>query len=611
MGPFWQFARRMLHYRLMLTMAIVFAFISALSLGAGLVALARILEVMFEEGGKSLLTLAQEHNAENPMIAVPAWMMPHLPTDPFQSVVMLVIGIALLTVFGGFNNFLHQYLSRTISTRTVADIRQHVFDTVVHLPLLKVVQRGPSQLVARIIRDTAELLHGFHALTSKAVAQLTKGLAAFCVALYFDPMLTLMAVIVLPMLGVVLKKLGKRIRRGSRGALAAQESLLRIASESLQGLRAVKANTAEERAVARFAERNREVVRQELRVRTAKAAASPIVETLAVFVIGGLILFAAHRIISGALSIEQFLPALIALGIAGGSLRPLTGLINELQAASAPAGRLHELLDEAGEDDRDDRKPLLPRHRRSLEFDEVSLIYPGAETPALDRVTLQIPHGERVAIVGPNGSGKTTLLGLVPRLLEPTRGRVLIDGTDLATVNTRSLRQQIGVVTQETVMFQGTVADNIAYGVESATREDVIRAAEQAHADHFILAIPGGYDADILEQGASLSGGQRQRIAIARAILRDPSILILDEATSQIDAESEEHINEAIREFCRGRTSLIIAHRLSTVLNADRIVVLDEGRVVDQGTHEQLLKRCNLYARLNRTQLIATESSDG
>jgi len=604
MSDFWQFARQMLHYRLTLTLAIVFAFVSAISLGAGLASLAPILNLIFEEGGKSLVTVAQEYNAKDPMIAVPGWVMRHLPQDPFESVVLLVLGIAALTVFGGLNNFLHQYLSRTVATRAVADIRHQVFDAVVHLPLLRVMQRGPSQLVARIIRDTAELLNGFHAMTGKAVAQSTKGLAAFTVALFFDPMLTLMAVIVLPVLGVVLKKLGKRIRRGSRGALAAQESLLRIASESLQGLRAVKANTAEDRAVARFDERNRVVIKQELRVRTAKAAASPITESLAVLVIGGLALFAAHRILTQALSVDQFLLTFIALGIAGGSLRPLTGLINEIQSASAPAGRLRELLDEPLEEDRDSHKPDLPRHHRSLEFEAVTLMYPGAETPAIDRVSLAIPHGERVAIVGPNGSGKTTLLGLVPRLLEPTRGRVLIDGRDLAGISMRSLRQQIGVVTQETVMFQGTIAENISFGVNEATREDVIRAAEQAHADHFIRAIPGGYDADILEQGASLSGGQRQRIAIARAILRDPAILILDEATSQIDAESEEHINEAIREFCRGRTSLIIAHRLSTVLNADRIVVLDGGRVIDQGTHEQLLKRCDLYARLNRTQLV-------
>jgi ATP-binding cassette, subfamily B, bacterial MsbA len=184
---------------------------------------------------------------------------------------------------------------------------------------------------------------------------------------------------------------------------------------------------------------------------------------------------------------------------------------------------------------------------------------------------------------------------------------VSIDGVDIESVNLRSLRKQIGVVTQETILFRGTVAANIAYGQDRATREQIIDAARRAHADEFIRRIPGEYDADILEQGASLSGGQRQRLAIARAILRDPTILILDEATSQIDAESEHHINEALKEFCQDRTALLIAHRLSTVLNADRIVVMDAGKIVDQGRHDQLLERCELYRRLNRTQLVAPD----
>jgi len=193
---------------------------------------------------------------------------------------------------------------------------------------------------------------------------------------------------------------------------------------------------------------------------------------------------------------------------------------------------------------------------------------------------------------------------VLPRLLIPDSGRVMIDGHDIAGMDLHQLRRQIGVVTQETVIFRGTVAENIAFGLEGITREQIIDAAQRAHAEEFILRIPNAFDADIQEQGTSLSGGQRQRLAIARAILRDPAILILDEATSQIDAESEMHINQAITEFCRGRTALVIAHRLSTVLNADRIVVMDAGRVVDQGRHEQLLERCELYRRLSHTQLI-------
>jgi ABC-type multidrug transport system fused ATPase/permease subunit len=235
----------------------------------------------------------------------------------------------------------------------------------------------------------------------------------------------------------------------------------------------------------------------------------------------------------------------------------------------------------------------------------VCFTYPGAEDRALDGVDLQIAHGNRIAVVGPNGCGKTTLLSMVPRLLSPDRGTVSIDGLDLASVSLRSVRRQIAVVTQEIVLFRGSIAENIAFGSEKAGRKRIVEAARRAHADEFISRIPGGYDADVTEQGNSLSGGQRQRIAIARAMLRDPSILILDEATSQIDAESEAHISAAIAEFCQGRTILLIAHRLATVLDADRIVVMDGGRIIDQGRHEELLGRCALYRRLSETQLIS------
>ncbi|HWB20249.1 MAG TPA: ATP-binding cassette domain-containing protein, partial [Phycisphaerales bacterium] len=232
---------------------------------------------------------------------------------------------------------------------------------------------------------------------------------------------------------------------------------------------------------------------------------------------------------------------------------------------------------------------------------------PNADRPAIDRVTLNILHGERIAFVGPNGSGKTTLLSFIPRLLTPDSGSITIDGADIASVSLKSLRQQIGVVTQEAMLFKGSIHSNIAFGLP-ATREQVISSATRAHAHDFISRLARQYDTDVYEQGASLSGGQRQRIAIARAILRDPAILILDEATSQIDAESEAHITAALEDFSVGRTTLVIAHRLSTVMHADRIVVLDAGCIVDLGTHAQLLSRCELYARLARTQLITADA---
>ncbi|MHC5008077.1 MAG: ABC transporter ATP-binding protein, partial [Planctomycetota bacterium] len=316
----------------------------------------------------------------------------------------------------------------------------------------------------------------------------------------------------------------------------------------------------------------------------------------------------ARLILAGSLSFQQFILALGSLGIAGASFKPLASLINELQAASAPAGRLAEVLDVPREGSDGLRLKSVPRHRVSIRFEEVTYSYPEADRPAIDNVSLNIAQGERLAVVGPNGSGKTTLVSLLPRLLEPQSGRILIDDIDLATVNLRSVRRQIGVVTQETVLFRGTIAENISFGTggsAATSREQMVDAARRAHADEFIRELPNGYDTDVAEQGASLSGGQRQRLAIARAILRDPAILILDEATSQIDAESEAHINAALAEFCRGRTSLLIAHRLSTVLNADRIVVMDQGRILAQGTHEQLLGSCELYQRLTQTQLVS------
>ncbi len=606
MNQFWLFTKKMFRRRATVTWAFIFAMVSAGGLGVGLVMLGPMLNMLLEQGN-NLPGLAEQFNANGHWITVPRWLIEILPPDPFMGIVWLMLGILALTLVGGFANFMHKYLSQALAATTVAQIRQEVFCHVIHLPLDSVIARGPSEFIARIVRDAAELQRGLIALTSKSVTQILKGVAALVAAFVFQPMLSMTVIITAPIMGIILKKLGKRIRRGTRGSLQAQEGLLRVATETLHGLRAVKANTGERRVSGWFHRLNKVVLKQELRVRTARALTPPLVETVSVIVVGGLAIFAARLILDKKLDTDQFMMAMASLGVALASFRPLAGLINDIQAAAAPAQRLADVLDKPREGSTGIRLKSLPRHTVSIEFNEVSFTYPGADNPALDSVTFKVKAGERVAVVGPNGSGKTTLVSLLPRLLEPASGNVCVDGIDIATVSLRSLRRQIGVVTQETVLFRGTVAENIGFGTDPShsTRDRIIDAAKRAHADGFIRELPKGYDTDLAEQGASLSGGQRQRLAIARAILRDPSILILDEATSQIDAESEAHINAALAEFCRGRTALLIAHRLSTVHNADRIVVMDRGRIVAQGTHEQLLGSCDLYQRLTRTQLLA------
>lgn len=579
---------------------------------------------VMRRAARTLPEIARDLNRQLPRWApkVPPGVIETLPTKPFDAVLWIMVALGLLTVLGAACNFAHAYLALTVVSRTVANVRREAFHRVIHLPLKTVLGRGPSDLVSRIVYDTATLGAGFNALLSRAVAQTTKGLVAMGVAFILDWRLAGAALLIAPALGIVIRKLGKRIRRASRSALEGQAGLYRAAGEAMGGLRVVKVHASERSEAGRFHRINKKVVSQEFKVRTARAVASPLIETLTLFILGTMAVVAIKTILDHHLDPKSFIMVLGSLGIAGASLKPLTGLLNDIQQASGAASRLQELMALPSEPGHDRALPKVPPVRESIAFEEVVFGYPGANAPALRAVSLSIPHGATYAFVGPNGCGKTTLLSLIPRLFDPDTGKVRIDGRDVRDFNIRSLRRQIGVVTQDTVLFRGTIADNIAYGASglgdaAAEMERVRNAARMARAEEFILAKPGGYEFEIGEQGAGLSGGQRQRIAIARAILREPAILILDEATSMVDAESEARIAEAVAEFVspkgRGgsegggagaRTCLIVAHRLSTVLAADQIVVMDEGRINDRGTHTELLGRCDLYRSLVSSQLL-------
>ena len=607
MKHFKVFAKRMFQYRVRLVLALGLAVFSALGLGIGLLSLGPALSLILDpEAGQSLFELATVFNADGHVVQIPQWLLSQLPQDRFDGVIFILIGIGCLTVVGGFANFLHQYLSAWIAVHVIAGVRDEAFGHVLKMDLGRVLRSGASEFVSRIIRDTEALQAGLTVLMGKSVAQFSKGFVAFLVACYFDYRLVIIALFVLPILAITLHQIGKRVRKGTKKSLAAQQELLRISNEAVQGLRAVKVNTAEQSVKESFSEVNQQVVRATMKVRTARALGSPLMEILAIAVLGTLAGIAAKSIIDGTLQFDMFLLSVGSLAVAGGALRPLAGLVTEIQASDAPADRLLHILHLPTEEE--SHVPIA-RHSDSIVFENVSYSYSEDAQPVLKNFSVSIPHGQRVAIVGPNGSGKTTLVSLLPRLLTPQSGAIRIDGTDIASVDLSSLREQLGVVTQDTVLFRGTIESNIRFGKE-ASREEVVNVAKQAHADIFINSIDGQYDAEVYEHGTSLSGGQRQRIAIARALLRNPSIMIFDEATSQIDSESESLINDMLGTFCEGRTVLLIAHRLSTVQSADRILVLNQGELVGDGTHDELLSSCDLYRRLAETQLV-TASHEG
>jgi ABC-type multidrug transport system fused ATPase/permease subunit len=378
------------------------------------------------------------------------------------------------------------------------------------------------------------------------------------------------------------------------------------------GLKVVKVYNQQDYERASFKTINRRLLGQLLKIAKVNAATTP---TLEVFgMVGGALalIVGVHWITEGATTENRiegpdFFLLLVLLGAAAESVRKASGIWNRIQEANAAAERVFAVMDAPVESESADAA-ALERVKDKIEFVDVAFTYPGERSQVLKGVNLTVQAGHNVAIVGPNGSGKTTLANLVPRLYDPDSGRILVDGNDIRNASLASLRSQIAMVTQNIVTFNDTIRANIAYGKADARAEEIEEAAKRAYAHEFTSTLPQGYDTVIGEQGTGLSGGQLQRIVIARAILKDPAILIFDEATSQVDADSEAKIHNAIEEIMRNRTTFIIAHRFSTVISADVIVVMDDGRIVAQGQHEDLMESCRLYQSLYETQLAKTQA---
>ena len=626
MPAFWSFARDLLRYRGLLLLAAAATLLDAAAAFAGFGAIILLIRGIFGEGGGEGGGEAGGEVGDGAVGAGPdlraqaaealrdprlsGWIGDRsswaelLPTEPLPSFLWALGGLLLIAAAGSLFRFAAQYITLTVIYRTVMRLRQRCFARVLHAPMEAVWSSGTADTMSRIVGDSSRLARGFSTLLSKAVRESVMGVAFLLWAFLLDWKLAALFLLGVLPIAVCIRKFGKRIRRATKGALKANAVMLAAMQEALQSAAVVRTHNAEGAERRRFARISRRLYRQEMRARGAKAMASPLVELIALAGVAAVMAVAAWMVFAGHAQRADMLGVLIALAAAGGSVKPLANLNNDLQEAGAAAVRLAEVTSLPAESHgpADRALPALPRHRESVRFEGVAYRYPGAESPALRRLDLDVRAGQSVALVGPNGSGKTTALSLLTRLTEPTAGRVLIDGMDIAGVSLRSLRRQMALVSQAPVIFAGTVADNIAYGRRHEPRRAIEAAAVAALADGFVRRLPDGYDTVLGEGGTGLSGGQRQRLCIARAVLRDPAILILDEATSQIDSSSEAEIHQALTRLRAGRTTFLIAHRLATVVDADLIVVLDGGAVADRGTHDELLTRCPLYRDLVRHQ---------
>ncbi len=609
MKKFWQFARLMLRFKRLLVLGIGGALLDAVCFMGGIASLLWVVHQLFNEN-RLVRQVVRDKLAEP---ALQSWigdqthLAQYIPAGQFTGVAFIFAIILLFALLGSLGRVLHQYTTITISLRSVMIIRKQVFQRLVHVPMLVLAESGAADKLSRTVGDTMQLSRGFNALTSKALRDVLRGMVMLGLALWFDWALTLIFLLGLPLIGLLIHRFGRTIRKASKRALVHSARMLAALQEALQAARVVKVHQAEGYERRRFNTINRRVYAEQMKARTVRAIASPVIELLGMVGVMSVALAAMYFVYHLELAEPSMIVNVIgALGIAAASFRPVVNLNNDLQEAAAAAERIDEVLQlpvEPNARGQTSHAPPLPRHRDLLSFVDVHFKYPQAQTQALAGINLELPFGTRCAIVGGNGSGKSTLVGLVPRLYEPTHGRVLIDGIDVGACSLRSVRNQIAMVTQETILFDGSIAENLTYGQRHVAEQRMIDAAKRAHAHQFIMSLPQGYDTPLGEWGSRLSGGQRQRISLARAILRDPAILILDEATSQIDAESEAKIVAALHEFAADRTTLVIAHRLSTVVNADMIVVLKSGELEATGTHEQLLETSPVYQTLCQTQL--------
>lgn len=519
-----------------------------------------------------------------------------------------VCGIVMvITLLGGIFTYVSNVTLSQVRANVITNLRMDLFNNVSRLHLGFFSDERKGDVMSRVTNDIQEVEKTVVDSLKTVLRDPVQIIVFFIALFYISVKLTLFTIIFLPLTGLIISEVVRRLKKKARQS---QESLGRIVEmidETISGMRVVKAFNARPHIMKKF---EKEVVRYaRLNVSMAQKneAASPISQLLGVGVAVGIILYGGGLIFDGSSELggSEFIGYIVIFIQILNPSKAISRSLSNIQRGLAAGERIFQTLDTVPAiQDKPDAKELEP-FSDSIEFRNVSFAY--GDNPVLKQIDLTVPKGKMIALVGPSGGGKSTLADLVPRFYDPGEGGVLLDGHDLRDLTLESIRRQMGIVTQESILFNDTIFSNIAFGMPDATEEEVIRAAKIANAHDFIMASEEGYQTVIGERGSKLSGGQRQRISIARAVLKNPPILILDEATSALDTESEKLVQQALTSLMQNRTSIVIAHRLSTIKHADQIIVIQDGKIVERGTHNELMENQGMYRKLNQMQLAHPE----
>lgn len=517
-----------------------------------------------------------------------------------QAVLLIAIGAPVLFLLRGIGDYMSNYFPGYVGRQVIKAIRADLFRHYLHLPASYYDRAQGGMMLSKLTFNIEQVAEA----TTKSITSLIRDTLTIAVLItvmfVLNWQLALFVFAIAPPMSWLIRKVTSSFRRYSARIQASMGDVTRVTKEALDGQRVIKVFNAQQQEARDFEAVNEHNRRSNMKLIAARATSNPVVQFIASLALGGILWVALNQILEGRITMADFMAFLTAMLMTTAPLKRLMDSFVPLQQGLAAGASIFEMLDTPGEDFKSGRK--LGRLRGAIEFRDVCFEYSSEKGGVLHGVNLSVPAGRNVAIVGRSGSGKSTLVGLVPRFYDATSGTVLVDGMDVRDCNLRDLRDNVALVSQDVVLFNDSIRNNIAFGVDAADPAAVEQAARVAYVDEFAADLPQGLDTPVGERGALLSGGQRQRIAIARALLKNAPILILDEAMSALDNESERRIQEALVELMRNRTTLVIAHRLSTIEHADEIVVMEDGRIVERGSHADLVVGNGAYASLKRAE---------